>query len=143
MSHRHIAVYHRYLSRLGARVPYLLAVPVVVGLGLLSRTPGAAWGVPAAAGDALYAVLVYVLLRAARPTGRGPYAAVAAWLVCATIEVSQAWHPAWLDALRATRLGALVLGRGFLWSDLAAYALGVGVAAATEAAIRRLRGKRG
>jgi hypothetical protein len=43
------------------------------------------------------------------------------------IEFSQMFHTPWLDALRAHRLAALVLGQGFLWSDLACYAAGIAV----------------
>ena len=45
------------------------------------------------------------------------------------IELSQLYHAPWLDAVRATRPGALILGFGFLWSDLACYAVGIALAA--------------
>jgi hypothetical protein len=41
------------------------------------------------------------------------------------IELSQLYHTPWLDTLRHTRMGALGIGQGFLWSDLACYAVGV------------------
>ena len=41
------------------------------------------------------------------------------------IEVSQLYHAPWIDAIRATTLGALVLGFGFLWSDIACYTVGI------------------
>jgi len=43
-----------------------------------------------------------------------------------SIEISQLYHALWIDALRANRLGGLILGFGFLWSDLICYTLGVG-----------------
>ena len=52
-------------------------------------------------------------------------AALSALALCYAVEVSQLWHTPWLDQLRAGRLGALVLGRGFLWSDLVCYTAGV------------------
>lgn len=51
---------------------------------------------------------------------------------CAAIEASQLWQPIWLDELRKQPLVALVLGRGFLWSDLVCYAVGAGAAGAVE-----------
>ena len=48
------------------------------------------------------------------------------------IETSQLYHAPWIDAIRRTRPGALVLGYGFLWSDLACYAAGVALATAVE-----------
>ena len=48
-------------------------------------------------------------------------------MFCYGIEVSQLYHAEWIDSIRATTLGGLVLGYGFLWSDLVAYTIGVGV----------------
>lgn len=110
------------------------AAVLTVGAGLASRAPGLPGFVHAYVGDALYAVLIWTLLRAVFPTGRIALASVA---ICAAIEVSQAWHLPALDAARATRLGALVLGRGFLWSDLGCYTLGVAAAALGERGLRR------
>ena len=110
------------------RVRYLLAAPAVFALGLASRLPAAPELIRTWAGDPLYAVLIYVLVRFLAPGSHLLGSALVAWLTCVAVEVSQLWHPAWLDAVRATRLGALVLGRGFLWSDLAAYAVGVALA---------------
>jgi len=41
------------------------------------------------------------------------------------IEISQLYHDTWIDAIRGTTLGALVLGHGFLWSDIVAYTVGI------------------
>lgn len=40
------------------------------------------------------------------------------------IEGSQAWHTPSLDAFRDTRFGGLLLGHGFLWSDIVSYTAG-------------------
>ena len=48
------------------------------------------------------------------------------------IELSQLYHAPWIDSIRHTTLGGLILGFGFLWSDLACYAVGVGLGAAIE-----------
>jgi Protein of unknown function (DUF2809) len=45
--------------------------------------------------------------------------------LCFAVEASQLLHAPWLDAVRATPLGHLVLGSGFDPRDLAAYAAGV------------------
>jgi hypothetical protein len=56
------------------------------------------------------------------------------------VEVSQLYHAPAIDALRATFVGALVLGSGFDLRDLAAYALGVASALLLDVAlIVRLR----
>jgi glycopeptide antibiotics resistance protein len=43
-----------------------------------------------------------------------------------SIEISQLYHASWIDALRAYPLGGLILGFGFLWSDVVCYTIGVG-----------------
>ena len=44
---------------------------------------------------------------------------------CWCVEASQAFHRPWLDAFRETTFGGLLLGHGFLWSDIIAYTAGV------------------
>jgi len=51
------------------------------------------------------------------------------------VEYSQLYHAAWIDSIRQTRIGGLVLGSDFLWSDLVCYAVGVGIAALLDALI--------
>ncbi len=45
-------------------------------------------------------------------------------IFCWTIETSQMFHTVWLDAFRNTTFGGLLLGHGFLWSDILAYTAG-------------------
>ena len=39
-------------------------------------------------------------------------------------EVSQLWHTPIPDSIRSTTIGKLALGLGFMWSDIACYAVG-------------------
>ena len=48
------------------------------------------------------------------------------------VEVSQLYKAPWIDSIRRTTLGGLVLGYDFVWSDLACYAVGVGLGVAVE-----------
>ncbi|TGD80887.1 DUF2809 domain-containing protein [Hymenobacter wooponensis] len=96
-------------------------------LGLCSRHYGAwlpGW-VAVYAGDTLWALLVYWLLGLGWPSCPAKWRAVVAISFSFFIEVSQLYHPAWLEAARNTTLGSLVLGHGFLWSDLVCYTVGV------------------
>jgi len=52
------------------------------------------------------------------------------------IELSQFYHAPWIDAIRATRIGGLVLGFGFLWRDLVCYALGIMGGVVIDVALR-------
>lgn len=51
---------------------------------------------------------------------------------CFIIEISQLYHAEWIDRIRDTSLGGLVLGYGFLWSDIEAYTIGIAFCAAIE-----------
>ncbi|NML64157.1 DUF2809 domain-containing protein [Hymenobacter sp. RP-2-7] len=109
-----------------------------MGLGLASRRYAAglpAW-VGAYAGDALWALPVYWLVGALQPGWAVRRRALAAGIFATGIELSQLWQAPWLQALRHTTLGALVLGQGFLWSDLACYAAGIAVGAGLEKVVR-------
>lgn len=78
-------------------------------------------------GDALWALMVFWgigLVFNRLPTKQ---AAVLAITFAYLIEWSQLYHPRWLDNLRMTRLGGLVLGFTFVWSDLICYALGIAI----------------
>lgn len=116
------------------RIHYALLSLLTVVLGLASRSYGAAlpgW-VAAYAGDALWALLVFWLIGWSWPRRPGSWVAGLALLVAFGVEFSQLFHPPWLDALRHTTLGALVLGRGFLWSDLLCYTAGVAAGVGLE-----------
>ena len=54
--------------------------------------------------------------------------AVIALTVCYAIELSQLYKAVWIEAIRQTMPGRLVLGSGFLYSDLLAYAIGTAFA---------------
>ena len=60
-------------------------------------------------------LFLLALLRPASAPGR---LLLAALLLSFAVEFSQLYQADWIDALRANRFGALVLGRGFLWADL-------------------------
>lgn len=118
----------------------LLAVTVVLGLG--SRQFGSLLPpfVARYAGDALWASMVLWALALLWPQGSTGGIATAALGIALAVELSQLYHAPWIDAVRATRIGALALGYGFLWSDLVCYALGVGLAALIDRRmIRRVR----
>lgn len=112
----------------------LLALCITVATGLASRRYGSALPefIANYAGDTLWATMVFWLLALVSPRQRTVTLACAAALIAFCVEVSQLYHAPWIDALRASRLGALVLGYGFLWSDLACYVVGVGIAAAVD-----------
>jgi hypothetical protein len=111
-----------------ARVNFVAAAVLTMATGLFVYTNGALLG-PIAhdmLGDGLWAAMIAWLAGALAPDTR--VRGAAAYEFCVGIELSQLYHAPTLDALRATRLGHLVLGSGFDTRDLVSYAMGVGVA---------------
>lgn len=105
---------------------YAILVLCVVALGLASRHfQGLPPFVHTYVGDVLWALMVFVgfgMLFPRQTTLRlGIYALCFAFF----IEFSQLYHAPWIDAIRHNRIGGLVLGFGFLWSDLLAYTGGI------------------
>ncbi len=103
------------------RFRYLVVAGLVIALGLASRRYAAVLPVFLAryAGDTIWAVMVFVGVALMAPGWSSLRVAVAALVVSYSIEGSQLYHAPWIDALRHTRVGGLVLGFGFLWSDVA------------------------
>jgi len=94
------------------------------------------------AGDVLWASMVFWLLTLVRPSGEGRHLAAITVVIAVAVETSQRYHAPWLDAWRASRLGALVLGQGFLWSDIACYLVGAILAAWMDGMLRTRRARR-
>lgn len=118
-----------------SRVIYGLMIVIVIGLGLASRSgsPLLPELVATYAGDILWALLVFLLLGFLIPSQQTAKIGAIALLFSFSIEVSQLYHAPWIDAIRQTRLGGLVLGYGFLWSDLLSYSIGIFIGLMSEA----------
>lgn len=108
---------------------FLLAglIVVVVFIGLSSRKfpqffPGY---VTTYVGDTLWATNVFLLLCFFFPKISAFRATLIALAFSFLIEISQFYHAPWIDAIRATTLGGLVLGYTFVWRDLLCYTVGV------------------
>jgi len=108
-------------------------------LGLATRRFPAAFPelVARFGGDALWAAMMLWLVALCRRAAAPSQVAISALAVAWAVEFSQLYQASWIQAIRATRSGALVLGQGFLWSDLVSYAIGVMLAAALDAGIVR------
>lgn len=51
---------------------------------------------------------------------------------CYFIEITQLCQAPWLNAIRSNLIGALILGHGFMWSDIICYTVGALFAAAVD-----------
>jgi glycopeptide antibiotics resistance protein len=107
---------------------YMLIVFIVIFLGLLSRriTEYIPDIIDLFLGDSLWALMVYFIIRTLFKNSTAKKVALIALLFCFTIEISQLYHGDWIEVIRGTTLGGLILGYGFLWTDLVAYLLGIG-----------------
>ena len=120
------------------RLLYAMFTILVIILGLSSRK--FAFALPALLndylGDALWALMIFIGFGFLFPKIEMKKLAFVSLMFCYGIEVSQLYHAEWIDSIRATTLGGLVLGYGFLWNDLVAYIIGVGVGMFCEFMLR-------
>ncbi len=110
------------------RYIYLLLLAFTIAAGLASRhfhgiLPQ--W-VHLYSGDTFWALMVFLLFGFIFQKKSTVWVALTAIIFSYGIEISQLYHAPWIDALRANRIGGLILGFGFLWSDLVCYTVGVG-----------------
>ena len=108
------------------RLHYFITVGVTMLVGFLSRrfTEGGDF-IHDYVGDAIWAGMIYLGFRFLQPSKPLIFALIAALVFCYAIEISQLNQSDWLNQLRSTTLGGLILGFGFLWSDFVMYTLGI------------------
>lgn len=116
------------------RIRYPLAALLVVVAGLFWRSgivPLPGW-LSNNGGDALWALMVFLgfgFLLPLAPTSRVVlFSLFFAW----GIEFLQLYQAPWINSIRATLSGRLILGSTFHWSDLIAYAVGIAMGALWE-----------
>ena len=100
------------------RIHYAILFVLIIGLGLLSRTVSF---IPLFVGDMLYAMMMGALFRFVFISKSLSAVCFGSLMLCFSIECSQLLTYDWLMNVRATVLGKLIFGQGFLWSDLFAY----------------------
>lgn len=104
---------------------YLMAATILLGLTSRHTSVQLPSFFRLYVGDALWALMVFGIVGFLHPSLSINRKALCSLFVCFGIEVSQLYHAYWIDSIRETRIGGLVLGYGFLWSDLFAYSSGV------------------
>ena len=110
------------------RIVYALALVIVIVAGLASRSSLAdalPLFVATYAGDTLWALMVFLGLGFLFPKLHTLIVAAMALTISFGVEFSQMYQAEWINSLRDTRVGALVLGAGFLASDFVCYATGI------------------
>ncbi|MDQ8197351.1 DUF2809 domain-containing protein [Pelagicoccus enzymogenes] len=103
------------------RLPIPIIALCTIVVGLLSRKYPIAGNYP---GDALWATLVFFIWILIFPKISLKIHFVLAMATSLCVEFSQLYHAPWINSLRQTVLGKLVLGSGFDPIDLIAYLCG-------------------
>jgi hypothetical protein len=109
------------------RINYLMLIIFVITLGLSSRWfskqfPG--W-MELYVGDTLWALNVFLMLGFIFTRKSSLWIAGIAYTFSFLIELSQLYHAPWIDNLRSHQFIAIIIGFGFLWSDLVCYFAGI------------------
>lgn len=109
------------------RIFYLIAIVITILLGLASRK----WSllfmsfVALNAGDVLWAMMVYFGFRFLLVRKNTLTIFILSFLFSFGIEFSQLYQEDWINKIRGTSMGALILGKGFLTEDLIRYTAGI------------------
>jgi hypothetical protein len=116
------------------RAGYFVLTVAAIVLGIASRrlpilVPGFLGKYP---GDVLWTVMVLTFLGALFPRARSGILALSALITSFTVEFTQLYQAAWINEIRSTFVGHLILGSGFGWGDLLAYTVGASVALGIE-----------
>ncbi len=110
------------------RPAYLALIIITIALGLFTRCsymPAKDGFIATYSGDALWASMVYLIFCILFPKYSSLKIATYALAFSFAIEFSQLNQQDWLNSIRHTRLGGLVLGFGYQSSDLVCYIIGV------------------
>lgn len=116
------------------RIAYVITIIITIFLGLASRK----WSlflplfVAQNSGDVLWAIMVYFGFRFLLIRKSTFIAILLSFLFSFSIEFSQLYQEDWINQIRATTLGALILGKGFLTEDLIRYTTGIVIAAVLD-----------
>lgn len=113
---------------------YLLLAVLVMASGLLwrSRFLSLPPFMTKYGGDALWALLVFVGFGFLFPRISTLRLVLISLGFAWAVEFSQLYHVPWIDSIRATRIGYLILGSTFNWPDLPAYVLGIALGGLAE-----------
>ncbi|MDO3643757.1 DUF2809 domain-containing protein [Mucilaginibacter sp. L3T2-6] len=105
---------------------YFVLIIATIALGLLSRHVN---GIPLFIGDILWGLMVYFIVRFLLIGKKIKWAVAVSLIFSYSIEASQLYQAHWINNIRHTIIGGLILGYSFLWSDMLCYTAGIGVGA--------------
>mgnify|MGYP004654458795 CR=1 FL=1 len=126
------------------RMIYLFLTLLIMCLGLASRKyinylPSF---LGKYAGDTLWATMVYLGLAFIFNKLTIKKITIISLLFSYGIEISQLYQCEWINKIRSTLIGALILGHGFLFSDLICYTIGIFLGIIIDKCIYKIMFKR-
>ena len=111
-----------------SRVKLFLLLLLIVAAGLFSRSEHASVlpvFLQTYAGDTLWALALYIFLAFISPSAGSKELMMLSVIIAFSVEFSQLYQAEWINSVRHTRAGGLILGFGFKWSDLLCYSSGI------------------
>jgi len=89
--------------------------------------------------DTLWALMIFLISGFFFSYNSTLLNAAVALLFCFAVEFSQLYQAEWINSIRHTKIGGLVLGYGFLWSDIICYISGILIGSTGEILFLRKR----
>lgn len=111
------------------RIKYFIGTCGIVVLGLLSRHFSF---IPLWVGDVLWATMIYFILRFFMLKASILNITFISLAISYAIEFSQLYKAEWIDNMRHTFPGRMILGETFFWSDLVSYTAGILIGVSIE-----------
>ena len=125
------------------RLIYLTLIPIIIASAFATRC-GATWipgFVAEYGGDTLWALMVFMVFRIIVPRWPLLRCALITLAISYLVETSQLYHAPSMNKIRSYRLGVILLGDTFVWSDLVCYTVGILAGALAEGAMRKFVGR--
>jgi hypothetical protein len=131
-----------YSSIPGALIARICLCLAIIISGLALRRFGIGLGWPAIivkyGGSMLWGSMVFFIVAIAAPRRSRQYVALISAVIAVCVELFRLVHAPWLDDLRLTLAGALLLGRIFSVWDILAYGAGIGLGMLLDFAVSLL-----
>ncbi|GAA3515704.1 DUF2809 domain-containing protein [Aquimarina addita] len=102
----------------------IVAILLTILTGFLSRTSLIPELLYPYAGDYLYALMWFFIVGFIDIEIKSFRVMLISIMICYIIEFFQLYQAHWITTIRNYKLGALILGQGFLWSDIISYTFG-------------------
>ena len=118
---------NNFIKKLKIKTLYIIAIIIACFAGVGSRYYQEVLPVFISeyTGDTMWATAVFLFFRFLFPKHKVIVSASLAMIFSILIELSQLYRAAWIDSIRNTIIGGLILGFGFLWSDFICYLCGI------------------